>query len=50
MKFVIKGYRAACQMFGLQPRESNLSLLSHFSVRSLRSELQYMYVKKCFVI
>lgn len=45
MKFVIKGYRAACQMFGLQPRESNLSLLSHFSVRSLRSELQYMYVK-----
>ena len=50
MRFVIKGYRAACQMFGLQLRESNLSLLSHFSVRSLRSELQYMYVKKCFVI
>ena len=47
MKFVIKGYRAACQMFGLQPRESNLSLLSHFSVRSLRT----VHVrKKCFVI
>lgn len=29
VKIVIKGYRAACQMFGLQPIESNLPLLLH---------------------
>lgn len=40
VKFVIKGYRAACQMFGLQPIESNLPLLSHST----------SVHKKCFVI
>lgn len=39
MKFVIKGYRAACQMFGLQPIESNLPLLYIKNVLSFSRKL-----------
>ena len=39
VKFVIKGYRAACQMFGLQPIESNLPLLYIKNVLSFSRKL-----------